>query len=97
MSIVYLTLSLVFLVVGLQFLRGKWLKLAIHRAGASDERIKKNAEIFAPGLIGLGVGLFCMGFFKASFWLTMGNVIFLLAFAYIVIFLLMVFLNPNRD
>lgn len=97
MSIVYLILSLIFLITGLQFLRGKWVKLAIHRKGVSEERKIKNAAIFSPGVIGMGIGLFCFGFFKASLWISMGQIIFLLSFAYVVIFTLMVFLNPNRD
>ncbi|WP_076459201.1 hypothetical protein [Limosilactobacillus caccae] len=96
MSIIYLTFSLIFLVVGIQLLRGKWLKLAIRQVGTPAEQAKKNAEISSPGLIGLGLGLFCRGFFTDSVWWTTGRVIFLLGVAYLVIFVLIVFLKPNK-
>lgn len=96
MSIVYLLFSLIFLVIGIQFLRGKWTKIMPHRSTTAEEKVKKNAAILSPGLIGAGVGLFCLGFFQAKFWLTTGSSIFLLSFAYIAIFAIVIFMNSLK-
>lgn len=97
MSTIYLLFSLIFLVIGLQFLRGKWIKIMPHRSTTAEERVRKNAEIVSPGLIGAGIGLFCLGFFKAEFWMTTGNAIFLFSFAYIVLFAIVIFMNSVKN
>ncbi|MGN1279280.1 MAG: hypothetical protein ACI4T4_01200 [Limosilactobacillus sp.] len=84
MDILYLTLCVVFMVVGVQFTRGKWLRLLAGRGKRSQEDRKKAGLIVSPGLIGLGLSMFFFGFFNSHSWDNIGNAIFILSVAYLV-------------
>lgn len=95
MSILYLLLSICLLVIGIQFLRGKWLEKLLKKS-ASPAQTRHQAVVIAPGLIGLGLGFFCFGFFKAKVWLTTGSVVFLLSVAYIALVLIFKFIKGSQ-
>ena len=63
-----LLLCIVFMLVGLQFLRGKWLNLLTWLQQFSGNTVSANqlnraGMVLAPGLIALGFSMFCWGFF----------------------------------
>jgi multisubunit Na+/H+ antiporter MnhB subunit len=93
MSILYLVLSLIFIISGLQFLRGKWIKLIIIGNASDTDQRKRLAAVLAPGVIVLGIGLFCMGFFTNKLWINAGNILFLLAVVYLVLVVLIRFIR----
>lgn len=63
-----LLLCIVFMLVGLQFLRGKWLNLLtwlqqFSGNTVSADQLNRAGMVLAPGLIALGFSMFCWGFF----------------------------------
>ncbi|WP_267201881.1 hypothetical protein [Limosilactobacillus kribbianus] len=85
MDIVYLLLCLVFMVVGLQLLRGKWLGILIGHRSATADQVKRAGMALAPGAIALGLSMFFFGFFDSQYWANIGNVIFVLSIVYIIL------------
>ncbi|MGM9981890.1 MAG: hypothetical protein ACI33L_01340 [Limosilactobacillus sp.] len=97
MDILYLTLCVVFMAIGVQFTRGKWLRLLVGRGGQSQEELKKPGLIIAPGLIGLGLSMFFFGFFNSRSWDNIGNAIFILAVAYLVGTVILAYIKFGRS
>ncbi|WP_373842046.1 hypothetical protein [Limosilactobacillus sp.] len=85
MDIIYLLLCLVLMVIGLQLLRGKWLKILVTHRGVGADQLKCDGLALAPGLIALGLSMFFFGFFNSQYWANIGNVIFVLGIAYTIV------------
>ena len=96
MDILYLTLCVVFMVIGIQFTRGKWLRLLVGHGKQSQEELKKPELIIAPGLIGLGLSMFFLGFFDSRSWDNIGNAIFVLSVAYLVGTVILAYIRFGR-
>ncbi|MDD6431715.1 MAG: hypothetical protein PUF79_01130 [Lactobacillaceae bacterium] len=96
MDILYLTLCVVFMVIGIQFTRGKWLRLIAGHGGRSQEELKKPGLIIAPGMIGLGMSMFFLGFFDSRSWANIGNAIFVLSIAYLVGTVILAYIRFGR-
>ena len=102
MDIVSLSLCIVFMAIGLQFLRGKWLNLLTWLqqfaggAGAAAQ-LHRAGMVLSPGLIALGFSMFCWGFFGPGAWRTAGNAIFFLSLLYLLAALVGVYLTFVRD
>lgn len=97
-----LLLCIVFMLVGLQFLRGKWLNLLTWLQQFSGNTVSANqlnraGMVLAPGLIALGFSMFCWGFFGPGAWQTAGNAIFALSLIYLLTALVGVYLTFVRD
>lgn len=102
MDIVSLSLCIVFMAIGLQFLRGKWLNLLTwlqqFAGGAgSAAQLHRAGMVLSPGLIALGFSMFCWGFFGPGAWRTAGNAIFFLSLLYLLAALVGVYLTFVRD
>lgn len=96
-----LLLCIVFMLVGLQFLRGKWLNLLTWLQQFSGNTVSANqlnraGMVLAPGLIALGFSMFCWGFFGPGAWQTAGNAIFALSLIYLLAALVGVYVNFTR-
>ena len=96
-----LLLCIVFMLVGLQFLRGKWLNLLAWLQQFSGNTVSANqlnraGMVLAPGLIALGFSMFCWGFFGPGAWQTAGNAIFALSLIYLLAALVGVYVNFTR-
>lgn len=96
-----LLLCIVFMLVGLQFLRGKWLNLLTWLQQFSGNTVSANqlnraGMVLAPGLIALGFSMFCWGFFGPGAWQTAGNAIFALSLIYLLAALVGVYVNFAR-
>ena len=96
-----LLLCIVFMLVGLQFLRGKWLNLLTWLQQFSGNTVSANQlnrarMVLAPGLIALGFSMFCWGFFGPGAWQTAGNAIFALSLIYLLAALVGVYVNFTR-
>ena len=96
MDILYLTLCVVFMVIGIQFTRGKWLRLLVGHGKQSQGELKKPGLIIAPGLIGLGLSMFFLGFFDSRSWDNIGNAIFVLSVAYLVGTVILAYIRFGR-
>ena len=102
MDIVSLSLCIVFMAIGLQFLRGKWLNLLnwlqqFAGGAGSDAQLHRAGMVLSPGLIALGFSMFCWGFFGPGAWRTAGNAIFFLSLLYLLAALVGVYLTFVRD
>lgn len=97
MDILYLTLCVVFMLIGVQFTRGKWLRLLAGHSNKSKEKLKKSGLIIAPGLIGLGLSMFFFGFFNSHYWANIGNAIFVLSIAYLVATVILAYIKFGRE
>lgn len=96
-----LLLCIVFMLVGLQFLRGKWLNLLtwlqqFFGNTVSADQLNRAGMVLAPGLIALGFSMFCWGFFGPGAWQTAGNAIFALSLIYLLAALVGVYVNFAR-
>ena len=96
MDIVYLTLCVVFMAIGVQFIRGKWLRLLAGSWGQPKKDLKKPGLIVAPAMIGLGLSMFFLGFFDSHYWASIGNAIFVLSIAYLVGVVILTYINFGR-
>lgn len=102
MDIVSLSLCIVFMAIGLQFLRGKWLHLLtwlqqFAGSAATSDQLHRAGMVLAPGLIAFGFSMFCWGFFGPGAWRTAGNAIFVLSLVYLLAALVGVYLNFARQ
>lgn len=102
MEISALFLCLVLMVVGVQFLRGKWLGLLNwlkYFTGQTAERrqMVRVGVVLSPGLIGLGLAMFCWGFFGPGAWRVAGNSIFTLALVYELVALVWAYISLSRS
>lgn len=102
MDIVSLSLCIVFMAIGLQFLRGKWLNLLnwlqqFAGGAGSAAQLHRAGMVLSPGLIALGFSMFCWGFFSPGAWRTAGNAIFFLSLLYLLTALVGVYLTFVRD
>lgn len=97
MDIISLLLCVVFMAVGVQFLRGKWLGLLTwlqqFAGGTGESQLHRAGLVLSPGLIALGFSMFCWGFFGPGPWRTAGNAIFVLGLVYFLAALVGVYLN----
>lgn len=96
MDILYLTLCVVFMLIGVQFTRGKWLNLLAWQSKQGTVERKKSGLIIAPGLIGLGLSMFFFGFFNSHYWANIGNAIFVLSIGYLVATVILAYMKFGR-
>ena len=85
------------MVVGVQFTRGRWLQLLVGAHWGTGDRRKQNGLLEAPGLIGLGISMFFLGFFTGHSWASIGNAVFVLAIVYLVGTNIVVYINFGRE